>query len=170
MKYLIPLLFSFSSYATIVKYDVVGPKKDPFMMSEVCDWKGVKDAPLMEADSIRIIDCMGIKVNVQDFCLAKVSRQADFIRGYWDHKSKRVICQSAKSVVVKYKCTNHSQQRFCQNPEIACEGMKSRLAYNLKLFKSSLSLAENKKIGIKYLHCHYIGKAHTLEQLNKSLF
>ena len=100
MKFLIYLLFSVSSFASIVKYDVVSSKKRSYLMSEVCTWKGVRSAPLMEADSIRVIDCMGVKANVQKFCLAKVKNKQEFIRGFWDVKSKRIVCQSAKSVVV----------------------------------------------------------------------
>jgi hypothetical protein len=115
-----------------VKYDVHGSTKLEFDFKAVCLDKKLETSLIQIKDS-NTLDCFGKKVNISNYCELKVS--TDFIRGFIDKKSQKVICQSAKRIVFKYDCK--SNKTYCKSVK-ACDFVKEKLAKSLSILHRSI--------------------------------
>ncbi len=143
-------ILSWSSYAGLTQYDVVGSDKIKIELKKVCEAMGVKEAPIVDILSMSELDCMGKKVSVLDFCSRDYKTDPKFIRAYAEKKEKMVICEKASRVHLKYECASKSEEK-CLDSEIGCYDFKKTLAINLKVYHHSLIAQGTKKI----LSCIY---------------
>lgn len=138
--------------AKIIQHDVYQvSKKKTFSLKEVCKTMLKKDYPLLQAHSASKVDCMSKLVDSIDFCEKKFPEDPYLVSGVVDSKEQKVICQSARRVVVKYSCEN-GDEMFCQNSNLGCDLIKSKLARRLDLSHHSLLHTLD---GKKELNCYF---------------
>lgn len=150
MKYLI-LFFSLSLHASLTKYDVTDSTKINFNYSEICTHYN-KTASLIESKNSTTLNCMGEDVSIVEFCEEKFKNDSDYTRAYLDKNNNQVICQKAKRVVLKYKCSRNSVSSFCIDAITGCQQIKKILAHNLDTIHKSLIKRDD---GSRDLNCYF---------------
>lgn len=150
-------------FANIIKDDVYLKGQKEYDLKEVCDFFYKQDYPLIEIISITKLDCMKATVDVSSFCKKKQADDPFLIRGHIDKKKKKVICQSASRVILKYDCSKDGGQ-YCEDSSVGCYILRDRYAIRLKIIHHSL-LNESK--GKKVLTCYFQSK--DLEQLDEKI-
>lgn len=98
---------------------------------------GVENNLLETKVGLSKIDCTSRVVNILDFCKKKTSKRQNLIRGRVDVLSKNnVVCEYAKSVVLKIKC-GESSFNCTTNAKEDCRKLKSVFAYSLEMTHAS---------------------------------
>lgn len=111
------------------------------------------ESPLIEVVSGTILDCMGKKIQVGNFCEKKLATDPYYLRGYLDKETKEAVCVSGKKVLFKYQCVKLSDRELCSRPaEKSCLSIREKLAKRLDLVHSSFVKSEK---GIKQLNCFF---------------
>ena len=111
------------------------------------------ESPLIEIVSGTVIDCMGQKIDVGNFCDKEMAADPYYLRAYVDRESKEVVCHSGKKVLFKYQCVKLSDRILCDSKaQASCLQMKQKLAKRLDLVHASI--IKNEK-GIKELNCYF---------------
>lgn len=142
------LILPQASWGRVLVDDISLTSKATFTLKEFCQQMVNHPAPLIEVKSIAVVDCMGKKVNVSDFCQQKMVTDPYYLRGY--AKDDRVECLSGKKVIFKYGC--RKKDRLCaMKPDVACTELKTKLAYRLDLIHFSLIDKEK----YQQLNCFY---------------
>ncbi len=147
------LFFSFTVNAKVTKDEVYITGENEYTFKEACKLVTKRESPLIEALSVTSLDCMGTAITVSDFCFKKESSNAFYVRAVVDKKNKKVICKSARRVIVKYECDSPSKKKFCDDPQIGCYFLQEKLARRLKVVHSSVLPSSNKSH--KELNCYF---------------
>jgi hypothetical protein len=147
-------LFTNFSFAKILKDEVSLIKDTSFSFQEVCLKMTKRKAELIEMNSITALDCMGTIIDVGKFCYKQMAHDPYYIRGAVNSKSKKVICKSAKKVIIKYEC--YDGESLCKDAEIGCFKLQERLAARLRLSHHSISTLGSS--GLKVLNCYFTPK------------
>lgn len=146
-------LLSFSALAHIIQDDVATTDKVEFAFQRVCQKMVNHESPLIEISSGTVLDCMGKKVAVSDFCDKEMAHDPYYIRAYIDRNKKKVICHSGKKVLFRYLCVKLKDRKLCsQEAKLSCSTIQKQLARRLDLVHSSI--ISNDK-GIKQLSCFF---------------
>lgn len=141
------------SFAHIVQDDVAVIEKSRHSYKYVCTKSGYPDSPLIDAVSGTVLDCMGKKIEVADFCDKELAADPYYLRAFIDKDKEEVVCVTGKKVFFKYQCVKLSDQKMCsQDPKKACEFIQKKLARRLDMVHSSF--VRNEK-GIKELNCFF---------------
>mgnify|MGYP001123227899 CR=1 FL=1 len=83
------------------------------------------------------IDCTSRVVSILEFCKKKSAKRQNLIRGRVDVLSKNnVVCEYAKSVILKVKCDG-DVFKCSKNYKSDCLRLKSAFAYSLELSHSA---------------------------------
>lgn len=108
-----------------------------FSLKEACSKMGFKNLVIVEQVKQSAIDCMGKKLDVNDFC-DKFSNQKNFTRGYIDSDARRVICEEATGVSLSVTCEKDgAHEKVCISPEKSCHILKKLYARRLALIHSA---------------------------------
>lgn len=86
-----------------------------------------------------VIDCMGKKVNLGQFCKKKFPRRLDLLKGQVDKKTNQADCLFSSQSIVEYSCPygEPKKNRFCHlGPKSLCEKIKNQMAIHLSLIHS----------------------------------
>lgn len=151
--FLFILFFSQTLFGHVIQDDVATTQKEKFSLRTVCQKMVTHESPLIEIVSGTVIDCMGKKVEVSDFCDKEMAADPYYIRAYVDQTEKQVVCHSGKKVLFKYLCVKRTDAQYCEGKAMArCEELKTKLAKRLDLVHSSF--VKNEK-GIKQLNCFF---------------
>ena len=143
-------LFAFSN---VIQDDVSTTDKIRFSFKTVCQKMVTHESPLIEIVSGTVLDCMGKKVDVGNFCDKEMAADPYYLRAYVDRESKEVVCHSGKKVLFKYQCVKLSDRILCDSKaQASCQQMKQKLAKRLDLVHASI--IKNEK-GIKELNCYF---------------
>jgi hypothetical protein len=143
-------LFAFSN---VIQDDVSTTDKFRFSFKTVCQKMVTHETPLIEIVSGTVLDCMGKKVDVGNFCDKELAADPYYLRAYVDRESKEVVCHSGKKVLFKYQCVKLSDRVLCDSKaQASCQQMKQKLAKRLDLVHASI--IKNEK-GIKELNCYF---------------
>ncbi len=142
--------FPFLIFAQISKVKLMESKKIAFEPKEVCKDLKYRHLLLVEIVNSHQIDCMGKKVDVQNYCRKKFANNPKFSRGYVDKKSKKVICQMANAILLSLKCINN-YKKLCLNHKKSCINLGKIFAYNLNMYHSFISRDRE-------LQCHFLAK------------
>lgn len=146
----ISFLFLFPNvcWGKVLSDDISEISLETFSLKQFCQEMVPHPAPLIEIKSIAVVDCMGKKVKVSDFCLKKMTTDPYYLRGY--ARNNQVECLSGKKVIFKYACKKNDS--LCKaDARSACTQLKSKLAYRLDLVHHSLI----SKDSFKQLNCFY---------------
>lgn len=147
------LLFPLLSFAHIIQDDVSILEKSRHSLKYACAKSGYGDSPLIEIDSGTVLDCMGRKVDVADFCDKELIADPYYLRAYIDKEKNEVVCVTGKKVLFKYQCVKMSDRAMCSlKPESACQFIQKKLARRLDIVHSSFV---NTDKGIKQLNCFF---------------
>lgn len=149
------LFFVQNSESKIIKDDHYVIGSNEFSWTEVCQKITKRDSPLIEFASISTLDCMGEKVNVAKFCDQVEAANPFYTRALVSKYKRKVICQSAKRVVIKWECEG-SQDKYCKDLDIGCFLFKEKLARRLKLVHKSLTEK-------KFLNCYFDTQKNEME-------
>lgn len=142
------LLLPQASWGRVLTDDISLTSKETFTLKEFCQEMVTHPSPLIEIKSKSLVDCMGKKVKVEDFCLKKMATDPYYIRGY--ASDNKVRCLSGKKVVFRYACKK--KDKYCKdNAKNTCTQLKRKLAYRLDLVHASLIDIESGK----QLNCFY---------------
>jgi hypothetical protein len=152
MARLMACLFLFSNlvHSKILKDEVSLVKNTEFSFQEVCFGMTKRKSELIEVQSISSLDCMGTVVSAGKFCYKKMAHDPYYIRGVVDSENKKVLCKSAKKVILKYGC--YKGEKLCEDSEIGCFKLQEKLAARLGLSHHSKSLDS------KVLNCYFTPK------------
>lgn len=137
-------------FAGIIRNDVYGSRTSEYSYEEVCKKMTKKESPLIEAEGLSYLNCMGEKIRVGKFCEEKLITDPYYIKGYINQDSKKVVCQSGREVIIKYLCVLKSDADYCDDAAIGCGLLQEKLALRLKINHSSILL---NKTGKKELNC-----------------
>lgn len=153
-------LFFLSSMvsAKLIKDEVSIIDEKFFSYQQVCKELTKRDSPLITANSVSKLDCMGTVVDVGKFCDKKTQADPYYIRAVVLKESKQVVCKSAKRVQIKYECAS-KHDKLCEDKEIGCYLLQEQLAKRLKTAHASI-IKNGKK---RYLNCHYTPKVDELK-------
>jgi hypothetical protein len=125
---------SFSD-AKVLNFELVNADKHFFSFLEVCESIGKIEFPsLIGAIDQRSLNCLKSNVQVSTFCKKRFNKNVRYTRGVVDLKKRRIFCEQADRVYLKYRCDTGS---LCEQKEFACEYFQSEFARNLSLIKSS---------------------------------
>lgn len=141
-------------FAQILKDDVHLKDQKEYELKDVCNFFFKQDYPLIEIKSATRLDCMKGVIEVGSFCKKKQSDDPFLIRGFIDKEKKKVVCQSARRVIVNYDCTKDGSQS-CADSSIGCYILRDKLAMRLKIVHHSF-VTEGK--GKKVLACYFQSK------------
>ena len=98
---------------------------------------GVKNNLLEVAKGQTHIDCTSRVVSILDFCKKKSSKRQSLIRGRVDVLAKKgIVCEYAKSVVLKIEC-GHDTFKCSDIAESDCRKLRGVFAHSLELTHSS---------------------------------
>ena len=98
---------------------------------------GVKNNLLDVAKGQTHVDCTSRVVSILDFCKKKSSKSQSLIRGRVDVLAEKgVVCEYAKSVVLKIEC-GHDTFKCSAVSDSDCKRLKGIFAYSLELTHSS---------------------------------
>lgn len=155
MATLLAILFSSLSNARILTFEVNEKERETFTAKEVCLFSLKKEAPLVEIGKDKTqVDCMSEMVSINAFCREKRKLDPFFARGFYDEVNSKIVCQSARKIILKYECES-KLERFCEEATKGCLEMKERFAYELNIVHSGLSSSEE---GNKVLICLFEAK------------
>jgi hypothetical protein len=147
------LLLPLFAFSNVIQDDVSTTDKFRFPFKTVCQKMVTHESPLIEIVSGTVIDCMGKKVDVGNFCDKEMAADPYYLRAYVDRESKEVVCHSGKKVLFKYQCVKLSDRILCDSKaQASCQQMKQKLAKRLDLVHASI--IKNEK-GIKELNCYF---------------
>ena len=147
------LLLPLFAFSNVIQDDVSTTDKFRFSFKTVCQKMVTHESPLIEIVSGTVIDCMGKKIDVGNFCDKEMAADPYYLRAYVDRESKEVVCHSGKKVLFKYQCVKLSDRILCDSKALAsCQQMKQKLAKRLDLVHASI--IKNEK-GIKELNCYF---------------
>ena len=147
------LLLPLFAFSNVIQDDVSTTDKIRFSFKTVCQKMVTHETPLIEIVSGTVIDCMGKKVDVGNFCDKEMAADPYYLRAYVDRESKEVVCHSGKKVLFKYQCVKLSDRILCDSKaQASCQQMKQKLAKRLDLVHASI--IKNEK-GIKELNCYF---------------
>lgn len=147
------ILFPILCLAHVIQDDVAVTSRQRFPFKSVCLKMVTHEAPLIEVVSGSILDCMGKKIQVGDFCEKITATDPYYIRAYIDKKNNEVICVSGKKVLFKYQCIKSFDQQLCsKDSRSACLFIQERLAKRLDLVHESFIKNE---AGVKELSCFF---------------
>lgn len=150
-KTLFFIFITMSANAKLVQYDVYGSNKFYFSFRQVCEHYRAA-LSLIETPDANTVTCMGQSFDIQKFCQDKYKKDNKYARAYIDNKNERVICQTARRIVLKYKCKPNSNSVFCRQADQGCSSMKKALAHNLDLVHKSLTKRDDAS---KELNCYF---------------
>lgn len=137
-----------ASWGRVILDDISSPSQEVFSLQEFCKKMVTHPSPLVEIRSAAIVDCMGKKVKVSDFCQKQMVTDPYYLRGY--AKNNRIECISGKKVIFKYAC-RHNDKLCGSDAKSTCEKLKSQIAFRLDLIHASLLIKEKNK----QLNCFY---------------
>jgi hypothetical protein len=147
------LLLPLFAFSNVIQDDVSTTDKFRFSFKTVCQKMVTHESPLIEIVSGTVIDCMGKKIDVGNFCDKEMAADPYYLRAYVDRESKEVVCHSGKKVLFKYQCVKLSDRILCDSKaQASCQQMKQKLAKRLDLVHASI--IKNEK-GIKELNCYF---------------
>ena len=147
------LLLPLFAFSNVIQDDVSTTDKIRFSFKTVCQKMVTHETPLIEIVSGTVIDCMGKKIDVGNFCDKEMAADPYYLRAYVDRESKEVVCHSGKKVLFKYQCVKLSDRILCDSKaQASCQQMKQKLAKRLDLVHASI--IKNEK-GIKELNCYF---------------
>lgn len=147
------LLLPLFAFSNVIQDDVSTTDKIRFSFKTVCQKMVTHETPLIEIVSGTVIDCMGKKIEVGNFCDKEMAADPYYLRAYVDRESKEVVCHSGKKVLFKYQCVKLSDRILCDSKaQASCQQMKQKLAKRLDLVHASI--IKNEK-GIKELNCYF---------------
>ncbi len=147
------ILIPFFSFAHIVQDDVSLTEKSRFPFKTVCSEMVSHDSPLIDVVSGTVLDCMGKKILVGNFCEKKLAADPYYLRAYLDKEAKEAVCVSGKKVLFKYQCVKISDRPLCsQTAKKSCLHIREKLAKRLDLVHASFVKSEK---GIKQLNCFF---------------
>ena len=147
------LLLPLFAFSNVIQDDVSTTDKIRFSFKTVCQKMVTHESPLIEIVSGTVIDCMGKKIDVGNFCDKEMAADPYYLRAYVDRESKEVVCHSGKKVLFKYQCVKLSDRILCDSKaQASCQQMKQKLAKRLDLVHASI--IKNEK-GIKELNCYF---------------
>lgn len=146
MKYLLFLLFSYSTSAAVLKHDVSSATLKEFSYNETCEEMGVKEATLISEISMTKLECLNKTFELIDFCLKKFPMDKRLTRGFLLKEKKQVICEFSDSVMMSLTCDSRDL-KYCFNPKKGCEAL--RKIYANRLETAHFSMLE------KNLNCYY---------------
>lgn len=150
---LLYLLSSFISFAHVIQDDISITEKVRFTFKAACSKMVSHDSPLIDVVSGTVLDCMGKKIKVAEFCEKETVTDPYYLRAYIDKATSEVVCVSGKKVVFKYLCVKISDRELCSNaPKNSCLMIQEKLAKRLDLIH--FSFVKNEK-GIKQLNCFF---------------
>ena len=150
MNYLL-LFLSTLSFAHVVKDEILRTDKSTHSFKVVCEKMVTHESPLIEISSGTVLDCMGKKVIVGDFCEKELAHDPYYLRGYVDSAEKKVVCISGKKVHFKYQCVKLADKALCDiDSAQSCAVIKAKLARRLDLVHHSFT---KNTVGIKELNC-----------------
>jgi hypothetical protein len=149
------LFFSQFSHAKIIKDDHYVIDAKEYSWEQVCKTLTKRASPLIEYSSVSGLDCMGEKVKVVKFCDEAEASNPYFTRAIVSKSKRKVICQSAKRVIIKWECEG-KEDNYCKDIDVGCFLFKEKLARRLKLVHKSLT--EN-----KYLNCYFDTQKNEME-------
>lgn len=132
------LFFVNISFAKILKFEHKVTKESEHSFEKVCNEMAGKSIPLAQYANIKELDCMGQMIDVRKFCIKEEAANAYYTRALVAKKKKKVVCQSAKEVRIKYLCEKENDP-YCKSEAIGCALFKKSMAYRLKLQYSYLS-------------------------------
>ena len=111
------------------------------------------EAPLIDVVSGTVLDCMGKKVDVGDFCDKEMAADPYYLRGSINKTKKEVVCVSGKKVVFKYLCVKKTDVQYCgSSAKESCELIQKKLARRIDIVHSAFTQTEK---GIKQLSCFF---------------
>ena len=147
------LLLPLFAFSNVIQDDVYTTDKFRFSFKTVCQKMVTHETPLIEIVSGTVLDCMGKKIDVGNFCDKEMAADPYYLRAYVDRESKEVVCHSGKKVLFKYQCVKLSDRILCDSKaQASCQQMKQKLAKRLDLVHASI--IKNEK-GIKELNCYF---------------
>ena len=147
------LLLPLFAFSNVIQDDVSTTDKIRFSFKTVCQKMVTHETPLIEIVSGTVLDCMGKKIEVGNFCDKEMAADPYYLRAYVDRESKEVVCHSGKKVLFKYQCVKLSDRILCDSKaQASCQQMKQKLAKRLDLVHASI--IKNEK-GIKELNCYF---------------
>lgn len=153
------LFFLFCSWklsaSSLIQVDAEGVRRDYYSFDTVCETMGHKHSLLVEAVPPAILDCMGARVSLTEFC-QKVHPEArpPLLRGMIDPlEKKKIICESGIAATVRVDCSQKSAELegFCLPAPKACAKLKNIFAIGLEAFHESGSADER-------INCYFTEK------------
>ena len=153
------ILLSSSAFAKLTRFDVYGSKKHEYEYKTVCDNFGIQDAPLIEPEGVRQLDCMGKDVKVLDYCLKQEFPSENLLRGYVDTKKEKVVCQTGSRLVLSFACGKGiGSRKYCKDSKHACEILRDTFAVKLKIGHHYLTKPEDNIKSSATLFCNFVAK------------
>lgn len=150
MSYFFIFLSAFT-FAHVVKDEILTTDKTTHSFKSVCEKMIPHESPLIEIVSGTVLDCMGKKITVGDFCEKELAQDPYYLRGYIDSTKKQVVCISGKKVYFKYQCVKLADKALCDiDSAKSCAVIKAKLARRLDLVHHSFT---KNQVGIKELNC-----------------
>lgn len=131
-------IFPANVHSKVIEYKNYILKENKYSLTEVCKSLTKRDSPLIDIDSISHINCMGKSLDVSVFCSDKEITNPYFTKAFISKKDKKVVCQSAKRVIVKYECSKEDFDKYCKDKELGCFLIKEKMAKRLSLAHSGL--------------------------------
>lgn len=159
ISFLIFFLFNMSQ-AGIIKNDATGLRRFSFSFNEVCKYMGQNETLIVEAEGPGRLDCMGSKINLNDFCSKKekglelLSENLSLTRGVNDPLSKTVFCEKASSLTLSYKCQKKDRSDICFSATKGCKKLNEIFAINMETSYTSII----DQTGGKILNCYFSSK------------
>ncbi len=161
MKFIIFVFFFCSSIrAEIIKNNATELKRISFSFNDVCKYMGHYETPIIDPWGPGVLDCMGTKINLNEFCLKKEkglelpNEKLSLTRGVNDPISKTVFCEKASSLILSYKCQKKDATDICISAGHGCNKLNQIFAIEMEISRSSLLDQEEGKI----LNCYFSSK------------
>ena len=155
MLFLILIMISLSLPARNISNGQIGLSEKSVDLKELCLFMGHKELLLVTPASLSEIDCMGKKVRVTDFCLAKFPARMGFLRGIVDSDNNKAVCQYGTEVNLKVPCDD-IDGHYCRKGKKGCEELGVLFAHDLELFHHFFTRDESS--GAKDLNCYFSKK------------
>jgi hypothetical protein len=137
MKLFILIIFILSCFgisAKVLNHEIIEGRLQDFSYVELCETMKSKNTMLISPIGLAEIECFNQKIKVADFCLKKLSSNANFTRGFINITEKKIYCETAKAVTISLDCEGKT---LCKNPKNACEKLQQVYAIKLEVNHSS---------------------------------
>lgn len=150
----------FALGAEVIKNETTSLRRPSFSFADVCKYMGQNETLLIDEIGPGNLDCMGQKINLNDFCQKKEKslelghENLALARGIIDSLSQNVICEKAKTVSFSFKCRPKDLNDLCLSASFGCEKVQKLYAVNLEISHRSLIEQEQGKI----LSCYFVSK------------